>query len=369
MSYNYSILREVLFLSNNSKERILKNSSGKSEDFTKVYDLMFQYLKSNMSEYASELESLKPRSSIDDTEAYEALKAEYAKYAKMCDRGLHHIKVSIDDYLEELEDSGVRSPIANIETRIKEFDSTMEKCERRGYPKTIQSIRDNVQDVAGIRIITVFRDDVYEVAEALRSRLRLSVNVTKDYINNRKDNGYQSLHLIVKREFYFNGESHYIPVEIQIRTKAMDLWATVEHIAKYKNPTPSPEAETAFRKAADFLVAFDDIAIKLRDNEDFGNEDLFPESKYMKQSSRDEVKDDDYSEKKALNSITHKANSARPAKSTGPARPIKSTKPAESAQSTIAKLGSKLISSTTTAINAKSKMVLRHLVDYLQIKL
>lgn len=349
------------------KKSTQESSSKRDADAAKTYDLIFQYLKTNMEKYASELDNLKPHSSIDDIEAYEALRVEYAKYAKMCDRALHHIRVSIDDYLEELEDSGLRSPIANIESRIKEFDSTMEKCERRGYPKTIQSIRDNVQDVAGIRIITVFRDDVYEVANALKSRLRLSVNVTKDYISNRKENGYQSLHLIVKREFYFSGESHYIPVEIQIRTKAMDLWATVEHIAKYKNPTPSPEAETAFRKAADFLVAFDDIAIKLRNNEDFSDEDFFLDKKHANQSVQSRAKNEDQVKAKTL--ASHEFDSAEPDNLTKPNGFIKSNGSIKSTRPTIVRLGSRLLNSVTKSIGIKSKSALRHFANYLQTKL
>lgn len=187
-------------------------------------------------------------------------------YVAICERTMLHIETSIDDYLKEIELSGQRCPIVAVKSRIKTFSSVQEKCERKGHPLTIDSIKNNIRDIAGIRIITLFRDDIYTVAKILKTRLRLNVVITKDYVKNPKPNGYQSLHLTVQREFYFDDETHMVPVEIQIRSKAMDLWASIEHVLKYKNAEPNPDTEKQLKQVADYLGAFDEDVIRLRDS-------------------------------------------------------------------------------------------------------
>ncbi len=194
-----------------------------------------------------------------------SLAQEYAEYATICERAMEHVKTSIFDYLAEIESAGERSPISAIETRIKKFDSVKLKCRRKKISCNIANIRSQIADVAGIRIITLFRDDIFRVAEAIKSRLRLQMMTIKDYISDPKDNGYQSLHLLVQREIYFNGETHIVPVEIQIRSKAMDLWASIEHVISYKCEDVDPAITDQFRKIAEFLTAFDKSAIELRD--------------------------------------------------------------------------------------------------------
>lgn len=189
-------------------------------------------------------------------------------YAKICERTMLHIMMSIEDYLEEMKlPDKPRCPIVAVESRIKTFSSVQEKCERKGYPCTIDSIKHNIRDIAGIRIITLFKDDIYTVAQVLKTRLRLNVVVKKDYVEYPKSNGYQSLHLMAQREFYFNDETHMVPVEIQIRTKTMDVWASLEHILKYKNDEPNPDTEKQLKEVANNLIAFDRSVINLRGSE------------------------------------------------------------------------------------------------------
>ena len=172
----------------------------------------------------------------------------------------------ITNLKEMMERTRERSPFDSIDSRIKTFDSILEKCERRGYDATIETIKEKICDIAGIRIITPFRDDIYTVANMLERIPGINIISKKDYVKEPKANGYRSLHLRVQIEVYspVNG-SKLIPVEIQIRDKAMDLWATLEHIVKYKNDDPSPTVSEQFKHIADVLSQFDNMAIEVRD--------------------------------------------------------------------------------------------------------
>lgn len=192
------------------------------------------------------------------------LEDEYDEYATECECALRTVMARLTNLQVEMERSSERSPFDTIDHRIKTFDSAVEKCRRRGLPLTIESLR-SLHDVAGIRIITPFRDDIYTVAEALGHQPSMTIVERKDYVEKPKENGYSSLHLSVLMELYFMNSSKAIPVEIQIRDKAMDLWATLEHIVKYKNPTPGPEAERQFKQIAEVLNQFDLSAMHLRD--------------------------------------------------------------------------------------------------------
>lgn len=191
---------------------------------------------------------------------------EYAEYATMCERAMDHVKTSIYDYLAEIKLTGVRSPIYSVESRVKSYESIKEKCQKKKIRFTIDNIRNNIHDVAGIRIVTLFEDDISTVAEAIKTRLRLNTIIIKDYVSEPKDNGYRSLHLLVQRELYFNGQTSTISVEIQIRSKAMDLWASIEHVISYKGNNVTPEIKKQFKELANFLAQFDANAIALRDS-------------------------------------------------------------------------------------------------------
>ena len=196
------------------------------------------------------------------------LEKQFNLYAKICERTMLHIMMSIEDYLEEMKlPNKPICPIVAVESRIKTFSSVQEKCERKGYPCTIDSIKHHIRDIAGIRIITLFEGDIKDVEEVLKTRLRLNFVVKKDYVEYPKPNGYRSLHLVVQREFYFNDETHIVPVEIQIRTKNMDYWASIEHVLKYKNDRPNPDSGEQLKGFANDLIVFDRKAENLRKTE------------------------------------------------------------------------------------------------------
>ena len=127
-----------------------------------------------------------------------------------------------------------RIPVESIHTRIKKPVSIREKLERKGYPVTIESIEQNLSDVAGIRIICSFIDDIYALVDMFTAQDDIRVVEVKDYIKNPKPNGYRSLHLIVEIPIFLSDRKLPVRVEVQFRTIAMDFWASLEHKLQYK---------------------------------------------------------------------------------------------------------------------------------------
>lgn len=144
-----------------------------------------------------------------------------------------------------------RTPINSIKTRLKTLPSIKEKMERRELPLTPDSIRENLNDIAGVRVICAFPEDVYTLAEALLRQDDITLLQKKDYIANPKGNGYRSLHMIVTVPIYLAHEKRQMKVEIQLRTIAMDFWASLEHQLRYKSDAEFTDdmAEELFRCA------------------------------------------------------------------------------------------------------------------------
>ncbi|MBQ3603577.1 MAG: GTP pyrophosphokinase family protein [Clostridia bacterium] len=127
-----------------------------------------------------------------------------------------------------------RNPIASIKTRIKSMPSIIEKIERRDLPFDVESVENYINDIAGVRVICSFPEDVYSIADALLNQDDIMLIRKKDYIESPKENGYRSLHLIVAVPIYLEHEKRLMKVEIQLRTLAMDFWASLEHQLRYK---------------------------------------------------------------------------------------------------------------------------------------
>ena len=135
-----------------------------------------------------------------------------------------------------------RNPISVIKGRLKSLDSIKEKIERKGLPFQWKVMEENILDVAGIRVVCSFLDDVYLLADALLKQDDIILIEKKDYIANPKENGYRSLHLIVAIPIFLEHEKRVMPVEIQLRTLAMDFWASLEHQLRYKKNCDFTEA-------------------------------------------------------------------------------------------------------------------------------
>lgn len=127
-----------------------------------------------------------------------------------------------------------RNPIESIKSRLKSLESIQEKLQRKGYPMNVESIQKNLKDVAGIRVICSFIDDIYMLADCLVHQDDITLLEKKDYIKHPKENGYRSLHLIVEIPIFLQQEKKSMKVEVQLRTIAMEFWANLEHRLRYK---------------------------------------------------------------------------------------------------------------------------------------
>ncbi len=134
-----------------------------------------------------------------------------------------------------------RNPFESIKSRLKTPESIFEKMARKGYPITVENMELLLSDVAGVRVICSFPDDIYRLKELLIKQDDIVLLREKDYIKNPKTNGYRSLHLIVNVPIFLSNEKKYMKVEVQFRTIAMDFWASLEHKLKYKKNVDNPE--------------------------------------------------------------------------------------------------------------------------------
>lgn len=134
-----------------------------------------------------------------------------------------------------------RDPIEYIKTRVKSEESMKEKLKRKNLPVNLETALTKIYDAAGIRIICTYIDDVYTIVEMLKTYKDLTVLEEKDYIKNPKPNGYRSYHIVFQTLLDIAGEKHPVNVEIQIRTIAMDFWASLEHQMKYKKSIQNQE--------------------------------------------------------------------------------------------------------------------------------
>ncbi len=144
------------------------------------------------------------------------------------------VKTKLEVLNKELALINSRNPFESIKCRIKSPASIIEKLQRRDLELTIENIEKNLNDIAGIRVICSFPDDIYMLVDCLLKQDDIMLVEMKDYIKNPKPNGYRSLHLILDIPIFLTGEKKHMRVEVQFRTIAMDFWASLEHKLKYK---------------------------------------------------------------------------------------------------------------------------------------
>ena len=134
----------------------------------------------------------------------------------------------------QLSMNSENNPIETIKTRLKRPESILGKLQRRGIPLTVEAIEKNLFDIAGVRVICSFPEDIYRVADCLLRQDDITLIEKKDYIKHPKENGYRSLHLIIEVPIFLQDEKRMMKVEVQLRTIAMDFWASLEHKLRYK---------------------------------------------------------------------------------------------------------------------------------------
>ena len=154
---------------------------------------------------------------------------------------IKEIQTKLEILNDELAMKTKRNPIETVSSRVKSPRSIMDKMSRKGYPLTVESVWENLNDVAGVRVICSFIEDIYDVADMFMRQDDIEVLEVKDYIKEPKPNGYRSLHLIVQVPVFLSDKKLPMRVEVQIRTIAMDFWAALEHQVKYKRGVPDAE--------------------------------------------------------------------------------------------------------------------------------
>lgn len=151
------------------------------------------------------------------------------------------------------------NPIETIKSRIKSMDSILKKVKKKDIPLSIGSIEKEIHDIAGVRVICSFIEDVYLIADCFLKQDDITVIEIKDYIKNPKPSGYRSLHLIIEIPIFLENEKRMMKVEVQLRTLAMDLWASQEHKLRYKKTIPDNEQEYLQKELNQVAKTLNDI--------------------------------------------------------------------------------------------------------------
>lgn len=171
---------------------------------------------------------------------------------------LMEVETKLNVLNEEFKKDYDRNPFETIKTRIKSPYSIISKLNRNGKEATLENMEKYLTDIAGIRVICAFEDDIYFIADKLTKQDDIRLVRVKDYIKNPKENGYRSLHLIVEIPIFLSEGKTYMKVEIQMRTIAMDFWASIEHRLKYKkNVENSEEISERLKKCAEEIKTLD----------------------------------------------------------------------------------------------------------------
>lgn len=194
----------------------------------------------------------------DIQETFRAVASSYKELMAYYRCAMMEVETKFRVLSENLSLEDDRNPIEAIKTRMKSPESIANKLRSRNLPLTLESIEENLNDVAGVRVICGFPGDIYRLAEAFLRQDDVTLIEKKDYIENPKRNGYRSLHLIVTVPIYLHDEKRRMRVEVQFRTIAMDWWASLEHQIRYKkNVTVSNDHAKELRDCAEQAAILD----------------------------------------------------------------------------------------------------------------
>jgi len=210
-----------------------------------------------MNDYIED-ESIDEEIYLPNTIDYLDIERQYKQLMFLHEAAIEQVTAKLNILKGEFQFSNDRNPISSISSRIKSKESIIYKMEKKGAPFTFSALTENVRDIAGVRVICPFIEDVYYVARMLVRQPDIEIIEVKDYIRNPKENGYRSLHLIVKNNVNFSNVSKEVTVEIQIRTIAMDFWACTEHQLRYKKDREfSLEAQNKLKYCAELMAEAD----------------------------------------------------------------------------------------------------------------
>ncbi|WP_027088880.1 GTP pyrophosphokinase [Thomasclavelia saccharogumia] len=182
-----------------------------------------------------------PFSSISIDEEITGTLEGFLSLQQIYDAGIKEIRTKLEILDDEFRVKHDHNPIHHMEYRLKSVKSILGKLEKRGLEISLESIVINLTDIAGVRVICNYVSDVYKIADLLIKQNDIKLIKKKDYIKHPKENGYRSLHLVVEVPIFLAEKVQPIPVEIQIRTIAMDFWASLEHHLRYKSDNEVPD--------------------------------------------------------------------------------------------------------------------------------
>lgn len=162
-----------------------------------------------------------------------------------------------------------RNPIESVKTRLKSPDSLARKLARKGFPTTVESVERNIYDVAGVRVVCTFPDDLYTLADALLAQDDVELIERRDYVANPKPSGYRSLHLIVETPIFLEAEKRLMKVEVQLRTISMNFWASLEHQLRYKKNLPAEDTRAMGAELVDLAESAADLDSRMQALRDY----------------------------------------------------------------------------------------------------
>lgn len=191
---------------------------------------------------------------------------EYKELKMAYECAIREIRTKLEILNSEFQLKYERNPISSIQTRLKSNISIFNKLKQKGLEPTLETIENELHDIAGIRVICNYIDDIYKIANALIRQNDVDIIKVKDYIEHPKDNGYRSLHLIIEIPVFFSKMTKKVKVEIQIRTIAMDFWASLEHQMKYKGGKIKDADKISFelKKCSEIIFETDEKMQSLR---------------------------------------------------------------------------------------------------------
>jgi putative GTP pyrophosphokinase len=188
----------------------------------------------------------------------EGLKMGFFEMQHLYQSATREISTKLEILDDEFQVIHKRNPIHHMQSRIKSIKSIFEKLERKDLEISIESAKSNLFDIAGIRVVCYYIEDIYMIAQMLTQQDDIELVREIDYIKNPKANGYRSLHLVVKVPVFFSDGKEIVPVEIQIRTIAMDFWASLEHQLRYKTiDAIPPSVARELQECADTIAETD----------------------------------------------------------------------------------------------------------------
>lgn len=182
----------------------------------------------------------------------------FVELEHLYESAIREVKTKLEILDSEFRAKYAYNPIHHIEDRLKSPQSLLGKMQRKKIPINVDSVRQNILDFAGVRVICNYIDDIYTVADLLTSQDDVHLVKRKDYIENPKPNGYRSLHLVIETPVYLSDKKEMVNVEVQIRTMAMDFWASLEHELKYKTDADvSSELAEQLKECAETIAQTD----------------------------------------------------------------------------------------------------------------